>query len=74
MKNNNKIVTILGGNGYIGSYVADIFLKKGFSVKIIHGHFAKIAQKTQKCAKIFTFARHVGRKVRLTLFFLPTSM
>ena len=48
MKNNNKIVTILGGNGYIGSYVADIFLKKGFSVKILDIKKPKIKKKNVK--------------------------
>ena len=35
MRSKNKTVTILGGNGYIGSHVAEIFSKKGYFVKVL---------------------------------------
>ena len=35
MKNKKKDIVIIGGSGFIGSNIADYFVKKNFNVKII---------------------------------------
>ena len=33
--NNKKIISVIGGNGFIGNYLVDKLLKHGYFVKII---------------------------------------
>ena len=33
--NNKEIISVIGGNGFIGSYLVDSLLRKGYYVKII---------------------------------------
>ena len=33
--NNKKIISVIGGNGFIGSYLVDSLLGQGYFVKII---------------------------------------